>query len=355
MSDRAEVKKALDNVIKKARVHLYKPIQIAEILYKHRTEPDSVDLTDIETYRSKSKKWRDIICLELLGRTSTSSAKFQDNLFDDNAVPPAVLIELGKDNIRTGGAIEAYIYRQFTNRYSQMAQALDYVLEATTDSFDVKVFIDSFRYEAGLKRSIDKIYEIVVYALFSTLVNALDLQVEISIDIDKQEILTEFSDFASMVMNLDIHILTKKQNAKVYRIGVTNAADRGLDMYSNWGPAIQVKHLNLNEELAEGIVNNVTSDKIIIVCKDADERLILSLLNQLGWRSRIQSIITESNLYTWYNKALCGTYAKNLGEELLTCLCEEIIHEFPSIDEMPEILKARGYESIYDDFWVELN
>jgi hypothetical protein len=30
-------KNALDKIIKKSRVHLYKPIQIAEILFRHRT------------------------------------------------------------------------------------------------------------------------------------------------------------------------------------------------------------------------------------------------------------------------------------------------------------------------------
>lgn len=33
-----EAKQALDKVISKGRVHLYKPIQIAEILYRDRTE-----------------------------------------------------------------------------------------------------------------------------------------------------------------------------------------------------------------------------------------------------------------------------------------------------------------------------
>jgi type II restriction enzyme len=33
-----EAKKAIDKVIAKARVHFYKPIQIAEILYRDRTE-----------------------------------------------------------------------------------------------------------------------------------------------------------------------------------------------------------------------------------------------------------------------------------------------------------------------------
>jgi type II restriction enzyme len=73
--------------------------------------------------------------------------------------------------------------------------------------------------------------------------------------------------------------MRRVQNAKVYRVGVTNAADRGLDMYSNWGPAIQIKHLTLSEEMAEGIVGSVSSDKIVIVCKDAEEKIILSLFS----------------------------------------------------------------------------
>ena len=40
-----EAKQALDKVIAKARVHLYKPIQIAEILYRDRVEGD-IDLLD---------------------------------------------------------------------------------------------------------------------------------------------------------------------------------------------------------------------------------------------------------------------------------------------------------------------
>jgi len=203
-----------------------------------------------------------------------------------------------------------------------------------------------------LRRSIDKAYEIVVYALFTTLVAALELQVEISINAEKRVLLSEFSDFAKMIMCLDIDNMAKTQDAKVYRVGVTNAADRGLDMYSNWGPAIQIKHLSLNEEMAEGIVGSVSSDKVVIVCKDAEEKIILSLLNQIGWRNRIQSIVTESDLQTWYEKALRGTYSADLGNELLSCLCGEIANEFPSINDMPEVLKNRKYGKIADSFWV---
>ncbi len=68
-SNLKEAKSALDKVIKKARVHLYKPIQIAEILHQDRVKKD-IDLGSLETYRTKSRKWRDYICIKFLGRIS---------------------------------------------------------------------------------------------------------------------------------------------------------------------------------------------------------------------------------------------------------------------------------------------
>ena len=49
---------ALDKIINKSRVHLYKPIQIAEILYHYR-KGDKIDLNDVESYRNINKNWRD--------------------------------------------------------------------------------------------------------------------------------------------------------------------------------------------------------------------------------------------------------------------------------------------------------
>ena len=327
MPNRNEAKKALDAVIRKSRVHLYKPIQIAEILYRDRTRQD-INLLNLEDYRTKSKKWRDDVCQVLLGRVCTSSAKFQDDLFNDTAIPPVLVNELGKENRRTNGAVEAYIYRRFTNKHSQLSDALNYCLEAKKED-----------------------YEIIVYALFSTLVETLKLQVEVSVDSENFEILAEFKDFAKMIMCIDFSNPSYIQDAKVYRVGVTNAADRGLDMYSNWGPAIQIKHLSLDVELAENIVNSVSSDRVVIVCKDAERAIIVSLLTQIGWRSHIQSIVTENNLIEWYEKALRGKYADIMGDKLLWCLCEEIAEEFPSVDTVPDILKNRHYEKISDPFW----
>lgn len=351
MANRAEAKAALDAVIKKSRIHLYKPIQIAEILYRDRVHQD-INLLNLEDYRTKSKRWRDEVCQVLLGRICTSSARFQDDLFNESAIPPVMINELGKENRRTNGGIEAYIYSRFINKHGQLADALNYCLISDKENFMIKKFIDSFWKEPGLKRSLDKVYEIIVYALFSTLVDALNLQVELSIDEENYEMLSDFSDFAKKVMCIDFTNPNYSQNAKVYRVGVTNAADRGLDMYSNWGPIIQIKHLSLDVQLAKSIVDSVSSDRIIIVCKDAEKDVIVSLLTQIGWQSHIQSIVTENNLIDWYEKALRGKYASIIADELLYRLCGEIAVEFPYVDTTPEILKNRHYETVVlDSFW----
>lgn len=342
-----EAKQALDKIISKGRIHLYKPIQIAEILYRDRIYGD-IDLSDLNTYRNASKRWRDVVCLRFLGRTSTSSARYQDDVFNENAIPPSVLEILGAENKENNGVVEKYIYDRFEQRFSQMSSGLNYCNTHDRNSFQVIDFINLFWNEPGLRRSVDKIYEIVVYSLFSALVESLKITVTVEADVAKQKLLEEFSDFAERVIGLSKERSKVTVNAKINRVGVTNAADRGLDMWANFGMAIQIKHLSLTEELAENIVSSVSSDRIVIVCKDSEEKLIVSLLTQIGWKSKIQSIITEKDLICWYDKALRGSFAKELGDKVLSTLYDEILLEFPATDceDFNDFKHSRGYDSI---------
>ena len=347
-----QAKESLDSIIKKARVHLYKPIQIAEILYRDRVNGD-IDLANLETYRTKSKKWRDTICIPFLGRTSTSSAKYQDDLFNETAVPPSAIKLLGKENRDKEGIVESYIYDKFMERYGQMSNALDYSRDTNKDTFLLAEFLDLFWNEPGLRRSIDKIYEIIVYSLFSVLVEELEVQIEVSLNPEKIDVLIEFESFAEKVIQINSENTSYISSANINRVGVTNAADRGLDMWANFGPAIQIKHLSLNEKLAEDIVTTITSDSIVIVCKDSEESVIKSLLNQLGWKSRIQSIVVESELLEWYEKALRGTFSNSIGDKLLKSISNELLLEFPSSDnsDFIEFYNNRGYDKLNDKAW----
>ncbi len=347
-----EAKQALDKVISKGRVHLYKPIQIAEILYRDRVMSDIV-LSELETYRNASKKWRDIVCLQFLGRVSTSSAKYQDDVFNANAIPPHLLELLGQENRAKNGIVESYIYQRFLQRFSQMSSGLSYCSTHDRTTFQLSEFLDLFWREPGLRRSIDKIYEIVVYALFTAQVEALEVSVEVSMNPQKSAILEEFEDFAKNVLQLSSEQKSIRLKARINRVGVTNAADRGLDMWANFGMAIQIKHLSLTEELAENIVSSVSADRIVIVCKDTERKIIVSLLNQLGWKSKIQSIITERDLLNWYEKALRGKFASTIGDIILKNIVDEIALEFPATDatEFMDFYKSRGYDVLKDAEW----
>jgi hypothetical protein len=347
-----KAKAALDRIIKISRVHLYKPIQIAEILHRDRVTQD-IDLSDINTYRNTSKVWRNTITDRFVGRSSSSSAEYQEALFT-KAIPPQTLVVLGEENRLKGGIIEAYIYRRFAERFTQLSSALQYCDYHDLKNFEIQDFIDLFWNEPGLRRSIDKVYEIIVYALFSVLVEALEVTITISINEEKVGLLEEFADFAKMVIGLTPDNYLLNLPAKIYRVGVTNAADRGLDMYANFGMAIQIKHLSLTPELAENIVGSVTADRIVIVCRDSEQSLIISLLNQIGWKAKIQSIVTESNLKGWYAKALRGPFGSDIGNKVLLTLKEQIIAEFPTSDnkDFTEFYQGRNYNLLTDNMWI---
>lgn len=336
---------ALDKIINKSRVHLYKPIQIAEILYHYR-KGDKITLDDVESYRNISKRWRDEVTKRLVGRVSTSSQKFQDNLFENNAMPPGLLKELGIFNKRSGGVVESYIYNRLQLRLAMVTSALEYIETNGVKKFNLNEFLSKFVDEPGLKRSIDKVYEITVYALFNTLVRALRVEINTSIKNPDKEMIGDFEKFLKLVLGFEKNRTSITLPARLFRVGVTNAADRGIDMWGNFGPAIQVKHISLSEDLAEDVVDSLTADKIILVCLDGEDGIIKKITSQLPFSGRIQGIITLHDLENWYKLCLSSKYKNKLGVSLLTDLIREFDFEFPVSTEIKPFLKERSYNKI---------
>ncbi|MCK4349198.1 MAG: HaeII family restriction endonuclease, partial [Thermoplasmatales archaeon] len=266
-----------------------------------------------------------------------------DNLFEPNAIPPEFLDELAEFNNENKGLVENYIYHKLQNRLSMVLEAFSYLETATTKTFDLEEYLSLFSKKAGLKRSIDKVYEITVYALFNTLVSALQVKVSLSIENLDKEILDDFEPFVKMVLGLSKDTTTIEIPARLFRVGVTNAADRGLDMWTNFGPAIQVKHVSLSEELAEDVSDDINADRIVIVCLDGEAEIIERVMKQLPFSERIQGIITKSDLIDWY--AICSSdkYRESLGKQLLSDLKREFNFEFPSTKEIKPFLKERDY------------
>ncbi len=55
----------------------------------------------------------------------------------------------------------------------------------------------------------------------------------------------------------------------------------------------------------------------MIVCKAAEQKIIVSLFNQLGWKLKIQRIVTETDLLKWYERALRSKFADSIGDSVL--------------------------------------
>ena len=97
---------------------------------------------------------------------------------------------------------------------------------------------------------------------------------------------------------------------------------------------------------------NITADRIIIICKECEKNVLVSVLQQFGSTNQIQSMITEDELEVWYEKALRGQSAKLLGDKVLHRLRNEFIAEFPSTTEFHEFFTGRGYDQLsLTDVW----
>jgi type II restriction enzyme len=261
-------------------------------------------------------------------------------------MPPELLAELGTLNTRTNGGVESYIYKALRTKLSAVLHVRDYITDSTPETFSVNRLVESFVSSPGLKRSADKIYEITVHALFSTIVRALRAEITLSINNEDKEILSDFARFINMVLGISADQTRVVMPAALFRVGVTNAADRGLDMWANFGTAIQVKHLTLTPELTEEIIGGIEADRVVIVCRDAEREPIEALIMQLGLTDRMQGIITLSDLHEWYSLCLSERYRDRLATTLLGDLVREFDAEFPSSTAVEPFLDERGYNSI---------
>jgi hypothetical protein len=351
MATLEETKKRLDSIIGKSRVDLYKPIHIAEVLYRSRTIGD-FDISKLETFQNPSLRWRNEVTNKLAGKVSTSSARYQHDVWSETAMPIELLVVLDIENKATNGAIESYIYLRYGERQGTVSSVISAIKDAAPESFKLENLLELFVKESGIRRSIDKAYEIVVYSLFETVISALEAKVNISVSENSKPILQEFSELAKVLLGVDENNLSWEQTAHIFRVGVTNAADRGLDMWANFGVAVQVKHLTLNEKLANNIVNQVESDSLVIVCKDAEAKVIETVLKQIGYGARVRGIVKESDLVKWYEKCLRGKFSDKLAKPLLERLLNGFEAEFPFSTTLVEFLESRNYSDLeISEFW----
>ncbi|MDB9418993.1 HaeII family restriction endonuclease [Microcystis aeruginosa] len=124
----------------------------------------------------------------MLNKVSTSSARYQHDLWSTTAMSPELLEILDRENKRTGRGVERYIYLKFSERQATVSSLIAYIDSQNEKSFDLKYLLDEFSAKAGIRRSIDKAYEIIADSLFETIVVSLEAEITISIPLIKQDL-----------------------------------------------------------------------------------------------------------------------------------------------------------------------
>ncbi|MDR1924542.1 MAG: HaeII family restriction endonuclease [Planctomycetaceae bacterium] len=337
-----EVKERLNTLIKKSRADLYKPIAIAEILFHNRTE--QLDVADLELYRRKSYEWMRDIIWQLHRKTTQLNSRYWDQLFNESVLPPSQLVKLAKINRQLNGIVEVYIYAHVREKFAAFSQLRQTLESLPPEQFSLNTFLGFFEQNVKYRGSIDKAYEIVVYALFNAIVDALQARITLAVVSESSHIIRDFEDFSKLVLGIDSQRLSIEKPARLFRVGTANVNDAGLDMWANFGPAVQVKHISLQPSQTVDICNGVRADQVIVVCKTSDAEAIEAVIAQMGLDEKLRGIITKDDLKRWYEKCFQEKYRQTLGQRIINSIVEEMKLEFPL-----------SLSEAFDDFFEKRN
>ena len=273
----------LDRVIQLSRVEMYKPIQIAETLRKMNSDK-KLDPLNLETYRNLSRELRNDITMQLIGKISTSSMRFQDDLWNESAVPPSALAVLAAEN-RKKSKVEEYIYQHV---YAKNAHLIEIrkKLDSLSSIEEIHRMFNAFN-SPGLRTSADRLYEVFVLSVLQTDIEVSNYKLSISGSKNSVK--------GSGAMKLINATDGQAKELMLAKIGHTNAADAGLDIWTNFGVVISVKNYNLDVELFQKVLSDTPIGFLVIVCETLSPNLLKQYKNVSNGRSVM--FITKTELY----------------------------------------------------------
>jgi type II restriction enzyme len=321
-----EAKIKLDRVIQLSRVEMYKPIQIAETLREINANK-KLDPLKLETYRSVSRELRNKITRQLIGKVSTSSMRFQDDLWNESAVPPSALELLSKENHK-GSKVEEYIYQHV---YAKNAHLIEIrkKLDKISSIKQIQTMFNSFD-TPGLRTSADRLYEVFVLSVLQTGLEDSNY----SLSITGSKISVKGNSAKKLITATE----GQGKELTLAKIGHTNAADAGLDIWTNFGVVISVKNYNLDAELFEKILSDTPVGFLVIVCETVDSGL-LDQYKKIS-HGRQVTFITKLELFNDLENVLND---KISSKKFVTRFLHYYDGEFPLTATLEEFMLERKY------------
>jgi hypothetical protein len=315
----------LDRVIQLSRVEMYKPIQIAETL-REFTLNKSIDPAKLETYRNLSRELRDRVTLKLIGKVSTSSMRFQDDLWNSSALPPDALSVLSTANSKH--QVEEYIYQHVYLKSVQMIE-IRKVLDNIKEFKDIENIFKLFN-SPGLRSSADRLFEVFALSVLQTQIEKSDFTFTLS---------GNTSSISGVTGKKLISIAEGQGNRlELAKMGHTNAADAGLDIWTNFGVVVSVKNYNLDKDLFRKVISDTPVGLLVIICEKVTNDVEKDLLKLSENRPVV--LITQKELFDDAEMLLKKPYRASVFVHKLISFYDK---EFPLTVTLEDFMKKRNY------------
>ncbi len=311
---------------------------LAGCAWMYASGPSRFAFADHETYRCASKHWRDVISTRLVGSNSRSNGSWQDNLFPGQSTP-RMLAVLARENRRLGGAIEAYIYRRIGELYGSIGELVISIENSDPNEFSLRQFLDQCC-QSQLQRVKERIYEIIACAIIATLTKFLDVQVIATVSAKRFQLVANDEILLGAVLGMPNGKPKRTAAGRLSRLGLTSAADGGVDIVSNFGFIAQVKHAALDDRLLSKLYAAVQIEGMAVICRSAT----FSSPSDSGSPNTF-SVITQDDLVRWSDRIVRGDFGLGAADFLCESLTAGLRLEFPACDpvDFAAFMTERGY------------
>ena len=242
-------------------------------------------------------------------------------------MPPEALTALASAN--SNHRVEEYIYQHVYAKSSQMIE-IRKVLDDVKTLSDIENIFALFN-SPGLRSSADRLFEVFALSVLQTQIEKSDFTFSLKGN----------STSISGVTGKKLISIAEGQgnDLELAKMGHTNAADAGLDIWTNFGVVVSVKNYNLDEDLFIKVLSDTPVGLLVVICETVAknvERDLLKLSN-----SRPVVLITRKELFEDAGRLLNHADHSIVFVRKLISFYDK---EFPLTVTLENFMKKRNYK-----------
>jgi hypothetical protein len=252
--------------------------------------------------------------------------RFQDDLWNASAMPPEALNALANANSKH--QVEEYIYQHVYAKSSQMIE-IRKVLDQVQTLSDIQSIFDLFN-TPGLRSSADRLFEVFALSVLQTQIEKSDFTFTLSGN----------SDSVKGITGKKLISIAEGQgnDLELAKMGHTNAADAGLDIWTNFGVVVSVKNYNLDEDLFLKVLSDTPVGLLVVICETVSKNVEKELLKYSNNRPVV--LITRGELFEDAGTLLASS---DLAKVFVNKLISFYDKEFPLTVTLENFMAKRNY------------